>query len=99
MFVVKKTAHEPIAVIRAASGYELSNYEKQKLNDIEPNAQVNVIEAIKVNDVRLDPVGKEVQINLGNLAFENIVTSEMMSDDLFFITCELDDSDLLKGDS
>lgn len=93
MFVVRKASQQPITVIRAATGYELSNYEKHKLANIEPNAQANKIEIIKINDERLqiDPVKKEVNICLGDLASKNNITAaDMSTDEIFFITCELD---------
>ena len=98
MIEIRKPARKPIVVIRAATSNELSNYEKRKLANIEDNAQENKIEVIKVNDQRLqiDPLNKEVRIDLGNLAFKSKVTPEdISSDELFFIKCELDDTELL----
>lgn len=94
MFDVRKPTKKPIVVIRAATGNELSNYEKRKLANIEDNAQENKIEVIRVNNQRLqiDPINKEVKIDLGNLAFKSKVTpSDLSADELFFIKCELDD--------
>ena len=70
-------------VIRAASGYELSMYEKSKLANIEDNAQENKIESIAVNGQRqqIDPLNKEVNIKLGNLAFKQQVTQNELSDE------------------
>lgn len=99
MIEIRKPTQKPIVVIRAATGNELSNYEKRKLANIEENAQENKIEVIRVNDQRLqiDPLNKEVRIDLGNLAFKSKVTPEDLSaDELFFIKCELDDTELLK---
>lgn len=99
MIEIRKPTQKPIVIIRAASGSELSNYEKRKLANIEENAQENKIEVIKVNDQRLqiDPLNKEVRIDLGNLAFKSKVTpNDITADELFFIKCELDDSELLK---
>jgi hypothetical protein len=99
MIEIRKPTQKPIVVIRTATGNELSNYEKRKLANIEENAQENKIEVIRVNDQRLqiDPLNKEVRIDLGNLAFKSKVTPEDLSaDELFFIKCELDDADLLK---
>ncbi len=93
MFDVRKPNKKPIVVIRAATGNELSNYEKRKLANIEDNAQENRIEVIRVNNQKLqvDPVNKEVRIDLGNLAFKSRITPEdLSSDDLFFIKCELE---------
>lgn len=98
MFDVRKPNQKPIVVIRAATGNELSNYEKRKLASIEDNAQENKIEVIKVNDQRLqiDPINKEVRIDLGGLAFKSKVGPEELSaDELFFIKCELDDEALI----
>lgn len=99
MIEIRKPNKKPIVVIRAATGNELSNYEKRKLANIEDNAQENKIEVIRVNDQRLqiDPINKEVRINLGDLAFKSKVTSEdLSSDELFFIKCSLDESEIAK---
>lgn len=95
MFDVRKPSKKPIVVIRAATGNELSNYEKRKLANIEDNAQENKIEVIRVNDQRLqvDPINKEVRIDLGNLAFKSkIAPGDMSADELFFIKCELEET-------
>jgi hypothetical protein len=95
MFDVRKPSKKPIVVIRAATGNELSNYEKRKLANIEDNAQENKIEVIRVNDQRLqvDPINKEVRIDLGNLAFKSKITpGDMSADELFFIKCELEET-------
>lgn len=94
MFDVRKPTKKPIVVIRAATGNELSNYEKHKLANIEDNAQENKIEVIRVNNQKLqiDPINKEVKIDLGNLAFKSKVTpGDISADELFFIKCELED--------
>lgn len=96
MFDVRKPEPKQIVVIRAASGNELSNYEKrllEKLENIEPNAQENRIEVIKVNGkhVEIDPLNKEAKIDLGSLAMKDKVTSkELSNEDLFWIKCELE---------
>ena len=71
-------------------------YEKSKLANIEDNAQENKIESIAVNGQRqqIDPLNKEVNIKLGNLAFKQQVTQNELSDELFFIKCELGENDL-----
>lgn len=95
MIEIRKPTQKPIVVIRAATGNELSNYEKRKLANIEDNAQENKIEVIRVNNQKLqvDPINKEVRIDLGNLAFKSKVTpDDISSDELFFIKCELEDS-------
>lgn len=97
MIDVRKPNNKPVTIIRAASGHELSNYEKNKLANIEENAQKNKIEVITLNDKKLpiDSTNKEVKINVGNLAFKNkIEPKDLSSDELFFIKCELDDKDL-----
>lgn len=97
MIEIRKPVQKPIVVIRAATGNELSNYEKRKLANIEENAQENKIEIIKVNNQRLqiDPQTKEVNISLGDLAFKNKITSEDISaEELFFIQCELNETEL-----
>ena len=97
MFEVQKLTQKQTAVIRPVSGGELSNYEKNKLAAIEDGAQKNKIESIKINGQRLpiDTVNKEVQINVGELAFKSKVTeNDLDEDELFFIRCELDDNDL-----
>lgn len=97
MIEIRKPSQKPVVVIRAATGNELSNYEKRKLENIEENAQVNKIEVIKVNNQQLqvDPINKEVRIELGNLAFKSkIGPDELTADELFFIKCELDESTL-----
>lgn len=97
MIEIRRPTQSPLVVIRAASGNELSNYEKRKLANIEENAQENKIEVIRVGGKQLpiDPINKEVKIDLGGLAFKSAVTpNEISSDELFFIKCELDDSTL-----
>jgi hypothetical protein len=95
MIEIRKPTQKPIVVIRAATGNELSNYEKRKLANIEDNAQENKIEVIRVNNQKLqvDPINKEVRIDLGNLAFKSKVTpGDLSVDELFFIKCELDET-------
>ena len=96
MIDIRKPAQKPIVVIRAASGYELSNYEKRKLATIEDNAQENKIEVIKINDrvLPIDVENKEVRIDLGKLAEKDKITSnEISQEDLFFIKCELEEEE------
>ena len=79
--------------IRAATAGELTKYEKNKLANIEEQAQKNKIEAIRVNGNRIKPdlETKTVNINVGDLAFKSVVTSdEIDNNDLFFIRCSLD---------
>lgn len=98
MLEIRKTTHQPAVVIRAATGHELSMYEKSKLANIEENAQENKIEVISVNvndqKQRLPIDSKEVCIDLGGLALKNIITpDELSTDDLFLIECSLNDTD------
>lgn len=95
MFEVQKPKQKPIVIIRAATSSELSAYEKHKLANIEANAQENRIEIIRVNDQRLkvDPLNKEVKIELGDLAFKHEVKpTDMSTEELFFIKCTLDET-------
>ena len=97
MFDINKPKQKPIVIIRAATASELSIYEKHKLASIEENAQENKIDTIKLkidNDIEcLEPVNKEVTIDLGKLALKSEVTPEEISaEELFFIKCELDDT-------
>lgn len=97
MIDIKKPSQKPIVIIRAATGNELSNYEKRKLASIEENAQENKIEVIKLNNqqLQIDPINKEVKIDLGGLAFKSVVgPSELSADELFFIKCELTEDSL-----
>lgn len=93
MLEIKRPVQKPVVVIRAASGHELSEYEKRKLANIEDNAQENKIEVIKVNGQRLpvDTENKEVNIDLGEIAFKSAITpKDIAPDELFLIKCELD---------
>jgi hypothetical protein len=84
-------------IIRPATSNELSAYEKAKLANIEDNAQENKIEVIKINNEKLqiDAANKEVNINLGTLAFKNRINAkDLASEDFFVINCELDTENL-----
>ena len=97
MIEIHKQSNKPIAIIRAATGNELSDYEKKKLASVEEGAQKNKLEVVRINNKRLyiDPVKKEVNLELGNYAFKNKITSaDLDSDEFFFIRCELSESDL-----
>jgi hypothetical protein len=99
MFEVHKPKQKPIVIIRAATKNELTDYEKRKLANIEANAQENKIEVISVNvdgtKRHVEPLNKEVTIDLGRLATKSIVEPEDLStEELFFIKCELDDDAL-----
>jgi ABC-type Zn uptake system ZnuABC Zn-binding protein ZnuA len=96
MFDVRKPKQKPIVVIRSATSCELSNYEKRKLANIEENAQENKIEVISLNvngnKRKIEPLNKEVNIDLGSLALKASITREdISSEELFFIKCELED--------
>jgi hypothetical protein len=42
--------------------------------------------------LQIDPINKEVRIDLGNLAFKSKVTpGDLSADELFFIKCELEE--------
>jgi hypothetical protein len=91
MFEVKKPKQKSMVVIRAATGAELSTYEKRKLANIEAGAQENKIEVIKINGQHLevDPLNKEVNIDLSK--FERTIhPTDISTEELFFIRCELD---------
>jgi hypothetical protein len=93
MIKVQKQQDTPNTIIRAASGSELTAYEKSKLAKIEEHAQQNKLEAIKINGTRIsiDPNTKTANIKVGDLAFKSTVTSnEIDSNELFFIRCSLD---------
>jgi hypothetical protein len=93
MLEIRKTEQKPVVVIRAASGHELSNEEKRKLARIEDDAQRNRIEVIKVNNevLQIDPLNKEVRIDLGDLATKSKIR-DIDTEDLFIIKCELDEA-------
>ena len=95
MFKVRRQQNNPITIIRAASGHELSNYEKWKLASIEEGAQQNRIDAIKINNQRvpIDKDTKTAQITLGDLAFKDFICPDDLSTlDCFVINCEIDES-------
>ena len=94
MIDIKKPHKSNVVVIRAATGHELSTYEKNKLANIEENAQVNKIDIITINGqrVQIDPLAKEAKINVGNLAFKSSIgPTELSSEEIFFIKCELEE--------
>ena len=97
MLKLHKMKERPMVLIRAATGYELTKYERYKLASIEEAAQVNKLESISVNGVPITiDSTKNADIELGNLAFKSEVEPEDVSlQELFFIKCELDDEALL----
>ena len=93
--VQKQQQNNPMTVIRAATGNELTNYEKKKLASIEENAQENKIEIIRINGARvpIDQDTKTADIRLGTLSFKNTITQEDFDpNEYFFIRCELDET-------
>jgi hypothetical protein len=103
MFDVRRQKPKPVVVIRAATGNELSEYEKNKLANIEKNAQENKIETVSLivngDKQRIEPLNKEVNIELGSLAIKsNVAPGDISKDDLFVIKCELDDTILNQPD-
>ena len=97
MFDIQRTKQKPIVLIRTATGSEFSNYEKRKLANIEDRAQENRKEVNRVNDQRLpiNPLNKEVRIDLGDLAFQQKVKpSDISTEELFFIKCAIDRDDI-----
>lgn len=95
MFDVQRPEPIRTAVIRAASSYELSEYERNKLAGIEENAQENKLEFVSLNGRRLpvDSTNKEVNIELGTMAMQDEITPDLVSEDTFFIQCALDTDD------
>ena len=93
MLEIKRQAQKSVVVIRAATGYELSEYEKNKLATIEDKAQENKIEVIKVNGqiLQIDPMTKSVNIELENEIFKDTITpGHVATEGLFHIKCDLD---------
>ena len=93
MIKIQKQQNTPMTVIRAATGSELTEYEKNKLASIEENAQQNKLEVIRVNGdrVTIDKETKTANINVGDLAFKSaIAPADVDSNELFFIRCSLD---------
>lgn len=96
MFEVRKRAQKPNVVIRSVTAAELYNYEKRKATDIEDGTKINKIEAIKLDNqrVQINPLDKEAKIDLVNhLAFKsNVIPETCSAEELFFIKCEVDDT-------
>jgi hypothetical protein len=92
--VQKQQQNAPVTVIRAATGNELTNYEKKKLANIEENAERNVIEAIRINGTRATvDENKVADFKLGTLVFkDNISQSDINPNEYFFIRCELEEN-------
>lgn len=98
MINVYKLKERPIVLIRAATGYELTKYERYKLASIEEKAQVNKLESVSINGtpVAINPETKDANIELGNLAFKDLVDPNDISlQELFLIECALDDKAVL----
>ena len=98
MFNVHRLKRKPITIIRAASAYELTDYERRKLASVEENAQENRIEAIRLNGqlLEIDPSSKTIDINLGDLAFKSkILPSDMSEDEVFYLACGDSEEELI----
>ena len=99
MIKLKQPEEKKIVVIRTATAQEFSNYEKWKLEGIDPGAQVNKLEAIKVTTpsrkvANVEINDKVAKIELGELALKNKITAEDISpEELFIIECALKDSE------
>jgi ABC-type Zn uptake system ZnuABC Zn-binding protein ZnuA len=96
MFDVNKPKQKPTAIIRSATAGELSEYQKRKLDGIEENAQENKIEMVNLSvdgaARRLEPVNKEITIDVGKLATKSTITpADVASEELFYITCDITD--------
>lgn len=84
----KPKAQQTTQVIRTASSYELTLEEKEKLAKIDDLAEPNVIERISVNGELLEPVDKQIDITLGNLATTDVVTPQLVDpNSVFIIEC------------
>ena len=97
MIEIRRPEKKSVVVIRAASGNELSNYEKRKLSQIEDKAHENKIEVIKLNgnQLQIDAENKEVRIDVGELAFrDSVKPDDLSASDLFLIKCALDETEL-----
>jgi hypothetical protein len=100
MFKIHKPKRRPIAIIRAASAYELTDYERRKLASVEENAQENKIETIRLNGqlLDIDPSSKTIDINLGDLAFKSeILPSDMSDDEVFYLTCDSEEELIIQN--
>ena len=64
----------------------MSSIDKKKLNDIQANAQVNIVESIKRNGVEIEVTDKEVDIKVPTKL------SELANDKSFITTTELTES-------
>lgn len=75
-------------VIRTASSFELTLEEKEKLARIDDLAEPNVIERISINEELIDPVDKQINISLGELAKSDVVTPQLVdTSSVFIIEC------------
>jgi hypothetical protein len=100
MLKIHRLVERPVVLIRAATGYELTKYEREKLAKIEAEAQVNKLEAVSLQvGEKYIPVeinqNKEAVIDLGDLSLKDEIEPEDVSvEDIFFIKCELSDDEL-----
>ena len=93
MFEVNRAKKTPIVVIRAASGHELSNYEKNKLAAINPNAQENKIETVSINgqQIQIDS-NKCINLELGDHALKPYITpADLSPEECFVMECNIDE--------
>ena len=99
MIEVRRPEEKHVVVIRTASPQEFSNYEKWKLEGIDPGAQVNKLETIKVitpskKEAVVSIDDKVATIELGELALKDKLTAkEISTEELFIIECALKDSE------
>ena len=89
MIEINKPAQaQTTQVIRAASSFELTLEEKEKLARIDDLAEPNVIERISINEELIDPVDKQINISLGKLAESDTVTPQLVdTSSVFIIEC------------
>lgn len=84
----KPTKAQTTQVIRTASSFELTLEEKEKLARIDDLAEPNVIERISINEELIDPVDKQINISLGELAKSDAVTPQLVdTSSVFIIEC------------
>lgn len=92
--IKKQPSDGPITLIRAATCFELTEYEKKKLEKIEERAQQNKLEAIRVDGIKM-PIDREtktalIDLDLQSLAHKDKIDSnDINPDSVFFIKCEL----------
>ena len=75
MIAIKKASQKPVAIIRAATGAELINYEKHK-------AIKNADTTVSIEDFSL-PIVNEVRINPNEFIFKPILAAKDSNNFLF----------------